>query len=101
MGAAEVDKYAVAYLDSRANVNLFEPAGSAGQALGHSHGLIGVPLQNSLTATYGNSNGIGDKLGSTGGQQYQYMMEERKQAPGMYIMIPLLKYLLRLIMKTI
>ena len=54
LGAAEVDKYAVAYLNSRANVNLFEPAGVGGQALGHSHGLIGEALQNSLTATYGN-----------------------------------------------
>ena len=41
-----------------------------------SHGLIGVPLQNSLTATYGNSNGIGDTLGTTGDQQYQYMISE-------------------------
>jgi hypothetical protein len=79
LGTVEVDKFAVNYVTTRANVNLFEPAGSAGQALGHSHGLIGVPLQNSLTATYGNSNGIGDKLGTTGGQQYQYMISEAPQ----------------------
>ena len=76
LGTVEVDKFAVNYVTTRANINLFEPNGSAGQALGHSHGLIGVPLQNSLTATYGNSNGIGDTLGTTGGQQYQYMISE-------------------------
>ena len=75
-GAAEADKFAVDYIDSRANISIFEPNGTAGGALGHSHGLIGVPLQNSLTATYGNSNGIGDTLGTTGGQQYQYMISE-------------------------
>ena len=75
-GAVEVDKFAVNYIDSRANINLFEPNGSAGGALGHAHGLIGIPLQNSLTATYGNSNGIGDRVGTTGGQQYQYLVSE-------------------------
>ena len=79
LGTTEVDKFAVNYVTTRANVNLFEPSGSAGQALGHSHGLIGVPLQNSLSATYGNSNGIGDTLGTTGGQQYQYMISEAPQ----------------------
>ena len=76
LGTVEVDKFAVNYVTTRANISLFEPNGSAGQALGHSHGLIGVPLQNSLTATYGNSNGIGDTLGTTGDQQYQYMISE-------------------------
>ena len=79
LGTTEVDKFAVNYVTTRANVNLFEPNGSAGQALGHSHGLIGVPLQNALTATYGNSNGIGDRLGTTGDQQYQYMISEAPQ----------------------
>ena len=76
LGATEVDKFAVNYIDSRANVNIFEPQGTAGGALGHSHGLIGVQLQNTLTATYGNSNGIGDTAGTTGGQQYQYLVSE-------------------------
>ena len=76
LGTVEVDKFAVNYVTTRANINLFEPAGSAGQALGHSHGLIGRPLQNALTATYGNSNGIGDRLGTTGDEQYQYMISE-------------------------
>jgi len=76
LGPTEVDKFAVNYINSRANVNIFEPNGSAGGALGHSHGLIGVPLQNTLTATYGNSNGIGDTAGTTGGQQYQYLVSE-------------------------
>ncbi|MBB12972.1 MAG: hypothetical protein CMC78_02250 [Flavobacteriaceae bacterium] len=75
-GAAEVDKFAVDYIDSRANISIFEPNGTAGGALGHAHGLIGVPLQNSLSATYGNSNGIGDTLGTSGGQQYQYLVSE-------------------------
>ena len=75
-GAAEVDKYAVNYINSRANINIFEPAGSAGGALGHSHGLIGTPLQNSLTATYGNTNGIGERAGATGDQQFEYMVSE-------------------------
>ena len=78
LGAAEVDKYAVAYLNSRANVNLFEPAGVGGQALGHSHGLIGEALQNSLTATYGNSEGIGDRVSfdSTDPNYTQYLISE-------------------------
>ena len=78
LGAAEVDKYAVAYLDSRANVNLFEPAGVGGQALGHSHGLIGEALQNSLTATYGNSEGIGDRVSfdSNDPNYEQYLISE-------------------------
>ena len=76
LGAAEADKYAVDYIDSRANISIFEPNGSAGGALGHSHGLIGVPLQNSLTATYGNSNGIGDRAGTSGSQQYSYLVSE-------------------------
>ena len=75
-GAAEADRFAVDYIDSRANISLFEPNGSAGGALGHSHGLIGVPLQNSLAATYGNSNGIGDTAGTSGGLQYQYLVSE-------------------------
>ena len=75
-GATEADKFAVNYINSRANVNIFEPNGTAGGALGHSHGLIGTPLQNSQTATYGNTNGIGETAGTTGDQQYQYMVSE-------------------------
>lgn len=56
-GSAEVDKYAVTYITSRANVSLFEPAVDE---LGHSHGLLGSRLQNATAATYGNSAGIGD-----------------------------------------
>ena len=76
LGAIEVDKYAVNYINSRANLNVFEPNGSAGGALGHSHGLIGRALQNSLTATYGNTNGIGETAGDTGDAQYQYLVSE-------------------------
>ena len=76
LSGTPVDKFAVTYINSRANINLFEPNGSAGGALGHSHGLIGVPLPNALTATYGNTNGIGETAGTTGGQQYQYMVSE-------------------------
>ena len=61
LGASEADKFAVSYINSRANVNVFEPNGSAGGALGHSHGLIGSALQNSLTATYGNVEGVGER----------------------------------------
>ena len=75
-GAAEVDKYAVNYINSRANINIFEPNGSAGGALGHAHGLIGTPLQNSLTATYGNTDGIGERAGATGDQANQYLVSE-------------------------
>ena len=71
-----VDKFAVGYINSRANVNLFEPQGSAGGALGHGHGLIGVPLPNALTATYGNTNGIGETAGTSGPEQYQYLVSE-------------------------
>ena len=75
-GPTEIDKFAVNYIDSRANINIFEPQGTAGGALGHAHGLIGVPLQNSQAATYGNSNGIGDRAGTSGDQQYQYLVSE-------------------------
>ncbi len=75
-GATEADKFAVNYINSRANVNIFEPNGTAGGALGHSHGLIGTPLQNSQTATYGNTNGIGETAGDSGDAQYQYMVSE-------------------------
>ena len=75
-GAAEVDKYAVNYINSRANINIFEPNGSAGGALGHAHGLIGTPLQNALTATYGNTDGIGERAGATGDQANQYLVSE-------------------------
>ena len=34
-GAAEADRFAVDYIDSRANISLFEPNGYAGGALGH------------------------------------------------------------------
>ena len=81
LGPTEVDKYAVNYLNSRANINIFEPNGSAGGALGHSHGLIGRPLQNSLTATYGNTNGIGETAGNTGDSQYQYLISESAAIP--------------------
>jgi len=75
-GPTEIDKFAVNYIDSRANINIFEPNGSAGGALGHSHGLIGVPLQNTQAATYGNTNGVGETAGTSGSQQYEYMVSE-------------------------
>ncbi len=81
LSGTPVDKFAVTYINSRANINLFEPNGSAGGALGHSHGLIGVPLPNAQTATYGNTNGIGETAGTTGGQQYQYMVSESAVIP--------------------
>ena len=81
VGATEVDKYAVNYIQSRANIEVFEPNGSAGGALGHAHGLIGRPLQNSLTATYGNTNGIGETAGDTGDAQYQYLVSEAAAIP--------------------
>lgn len=80
-GAAEADKYAVNYINSRANISIFEPNGSAGGALGHSHGLIGIPLQNSLTATYGNTNGVGERAGTTGDAEFQYLVSESASVP--------------------
>ena len=76
VGPTEADKFAVNYINSRANINVFEPNGTAGGALGHSHGLIGTALQNSQTATYGNTNGIGETAGDTGDAQYQYLVSE-------------------------
>ena len=35
-----------------------------------------MPLQNAQTATYGNTNGIGETLSDTGAGQYQYMVSE-------------------------
>ena len=71
LGAGEVDKYASNYITSRANVIAFEPDGEAGSALGHSHGLLGVPLQSAQTATYGNVSGIGEDDGN-----YNYYVSE-------------------------
>ena len=78
LGPSEVDKFAVGYIDSRANINLFEPQGAGGQALGHSHGLIGEQLQNSLAATYGNTAGIGERVSSDGADPNytQYLVSE-------------------------
>lgn len=61
LGTDQVDRYAVTYLTSRANIIGFEPDGEAGAALGHSHGLLGTSLQSAAQATYGNVNGIGSK----------------------------------------
>ena len=71
LGSGEVDKYASNYITSRANVIGFEPEGEAGSALGHSHGLLGVPLQSAQTATYGNVPGIGEDDGN-----YNYFVSE-------------------------
>ena len=78
LGPTEVDKYAVGYIDSRANVNLFEPQGVGGAALGHSHGLIGEALQNSLAATYGNTEGVGERVTTDGSDPNytQYLVSE-------------------------
>ena len=61
LGPSEVDKFAVNYINGRANISLFEPEGAAGSALGHSHGMIGTALPSAAMATYGNVPGIGDK----------------------------------------
>ena len=61
LGPSEVDKFAVNYIDGRANINLFEPEGANGSALGHSHGIIGTALPSASMATYGNTAGIGQK----------------------------------------
>ena len=76
LGPSEVDKFAVNYINSRANISQFEPQGSAGAALGHSHGVIGTPLPSAAMATYGNVPGIGDKDAS-----YNYSVSESASIP--------------------
>jgi len=58
-GSSPSDQYAVMYSKSRSNILPFEPDGSGGLALGHSHGLSKDPLNNPRMATYGNVKGIG------------------------------------------
>ena len=58
-GSSPSDQYAVMYSRSRSNILPFEPDGSGGLALGHSHGLSKDPLNNPRMATYGNVKGIG------------------------------------------
>jgi len=58
-GSTPSDQYAVLYNKSRANVAPFEPQGSGGLALGHSHGISAEPLNDPRMATYGNVSGIG------------------------------------------
>ena len=71
LGPSEVDKFAVNYINSRANISQFEPQGAAGSALGHSHGVLGTALPSAAMATYGNVPGIGDKDAS-----YNYSVSE-------------------------
>lgn len=58
-GTSPSDQYAVLYTKTRANLIPFEPQGSNGLALGHSHGLLNTPLNDPRMATYGNTAGIG------------------------------------------
>ena len=58
-GSSPSDQYAVLYNKSRSNIAPFEPQGSNGLALGHSHGLTAEPLNDPRMATYGNVGGIG------------------------------------------
>jgi len=58
-GSTPSDQYAVLYNKSRANISPFEPQGSGGLALGHSHGISAEPLNDPRMATYGNVGGIG------------------------------------------
>ena len=58
-GTSPSDQYAVLYTKTRANIAPFEPQGSNGLALGHSHGLLNTPLNDPRMATYGNVAGIG------------------------------------------
>ena len=76
LGPSEVDKYAVNYIDSRANIIEFEPEGAGGDPLGHSHGIIGTRLQSPAIATYGNTPGIGEKDAS-----YNYAVSESPSVP--------------------
>ena len=76
LGPSEVDRFAVNYIDSRANVIDFEPEGANGDPLGHSHGIIGTRLQSPAMATYGNTAGIGERDAS-----YNYAISEAEALP--------------------
>jgi len=76
LGPAEVDRFAVNYINSRANITNFEPVGANGDALGHSHGIIGTTLQSPAMATYGNTEGIGERDDS-----YNYSISEADPIP--------------------
>ena len=76
LGPSEVDRFAVNYIDSRANIIDFEPEGANGDPLGHSHGIIGTRLQSPAMATYGNTTGIGQKDAS-----YNYAISESEAVP--------------------
>ena len=59
-----VDTFAVQYQNNRGSIIDFVPGGqnSSGLALGHSHGLLGSRPLNSFSATYGNTEGIGESF---------------------------------------
>ena len=54
-----IDEFAVNYVTNRANVLPFEPVGTGGLALGHSHGLTREKLNDPTLATFGNTTGPG------------------------------------------
>jgi hypothetical protein len=58
-----VDTFTTQYVNYTGGVLEFVPGGPAGDggALGHSHGLAGSRPANSAIATYGNTDGIGEK----------------------------------------
>jgi len=60
-----IDSFTSGYQRIKGNVETFVPSTSDGFPLGHSHGLVENAPQSSLTATYGNSEGIGDKIEDT------------------------------------
>ena len=54
-----IDEFAVNYVTGRSNVLPFEPVGTGGLALGHSHGLTREKLNDPSLATFGNTTGPG------------------------------------------
>ena len=60
-----IDSFTSGYQKVKGNVEVFVPDTSDGFPLGHSHGLVESAPQSSLTSTYGNSEGIGNKIEDT------------------------------------
>ena len=69
-----VDTYTTGWNSYKASVENFVPGGPAGdgEALGHAHGLLGSRPSNSTIASYGNTEGIGQKKQSNALQDIVY-----------------------------
>ena len=73
-----VDSFTTSYARARGSLLNFVPGGDTGdgQALGHSHGLIGRRLSSGRISTYGNTDGIGDRVQTNAREDQVFNVED-------------------------